>query len=134
MIKNKAVFVKFGLVGILNTLIDIMMFAILINVGTHYIIAQVVSYCCGLINSYLFNKKWTFKSTIKINLREIGKFIAVNLITFLITIGLLYLFEQNTEYDLITIKLFATAIGMVVNFMGSKLWVFVEIKKIDLSE
>lgn len=131
MIKSKVVFLKFGLVGILNTLIDFIMFVMFIHFGANYIVAQVGSYTCGLVNSYVLNKSWTFQSNKKINVQEIGKFIAVNFITFLITIGLLHLFKQMTGLDLLLIKLIVTAIGMAVNFIGSKLWVFVERKRID---
>lgn len=131
MIKSKVVFLKFGLVGILNTLIDFIMFAMFIHFGANYIVAQVGSYTCGLVNSYVLNKSWTFQSNKKINVQEIGKFIAVNFITFLITIGLLHLFKQMTGLDLLLIKLIVTAIGMAVNFIGLKLWVFVERKRID---
>lgn len=129
MRKSSIVFMKFGLVGMLNTLIDLILFAICIKLDTDYITAQFVSYSCGLFHSYLVNKSWTFKSKTRIHGREIAKFIVINLITFLLTIGLLTLFKQKTDWDLLVIKLFATAVGMVVNFIGSKLWVFVEEKK-----
>jgi len=28
----------------------------------NYIVSNIIGYCCGLINSFIWNKKWTFKS------------------------------------------------------------------------
>ena len=56
-------FVKFGLVGVINTLVDFLVFQVLnLLVGWTYL-AQIAGYCCGIVNSYLWNSNWTFKET-----------------------------------------------------------------------
>ncbi len=56
-------FIKFALVGLLNTAVDVAIFFLLTWVNTPYVAAQVVSYSCGAANSYLLNKFWTFRSS-----------------------------------------------------------------------
>ena len=52
---------KFGLVGIFNTLITIISFWILLKFGMNYLIANTIAYLIGVANSYYWNKNWVFK-------------------------------------------------------------------------
>ena len=54
-------FVKFGLVGVLNTLINWIIFALLNFIGVYYIVANVIAYVIATANSYIWNSKWVFK-------------------------------------------------------------------------
>lgn len=56
-------FIKFNIVGIMNTAVDFAIFALMVFLGLHHMISQVISYSCGVVNSYLWNKFWTFKTT-----------------------------------------------------------------------
>lgn len=53
--------IKFALVGVVNTLIDFAVYALLTTIGVNYILAQWISYSAGILNSYVMNRKWTFK-------------------------------------------------------------------------
>jgi putative flippase GtrA len=62
---------KFGLVGILNTVIDLGIFNLLSQVfGVYVVVANVVSVSAAIINSYIWNKNWTFQDKTKKNLLE----------------------------------------------------------------
>ena len=77
---------KSFLVGILNTLIDLGILTLLMETfaifaGLPYVIFKGVSFSFGSINSYFWNKFWTFeKKETKETLRETSQF-------YLITIG-----------------------------------------------
>jgi putative flippase GtrA len=62
MSRNGIQFLKFCLVGGVNTGIDFALFALLTLAGLPYLAAQVISYSCGVLNSYFINGKWTFHS------------------------------------------------------------------------
>jgi len=52
---------RFGVVGVLNTALDFAVFLLLTKkIGMHPAIANVISYCVGLTNSFICNKLWTF--------------------------------------------------------------------------
>ena len=56
-------FIKYGLVGCLNTGITLAVIFVcksLLNVNPY--IANILGYTAGLINSFLWNKSWVFKS------------------------------------------------------------------------
>lgn len=52
---------RFGVVGVLNTALDVAVFLLLVRVfNVHVAPANVMSYSLGLINSYVCNRWWTF--------------------------------------------------------------------------
>lgn len=55
-------FIKFGIVGISNTVISYVVYAILVYLGMHYLVANVVSYFAGVANSFVWNSKFVFKA------------------------------------------------------------------------
>jgi putative flippase GtrA len=124
--KKLSFFLKFGIVGILNTGIDFGVFTILTYAGIPYVIAQCFSYGCGVLNSYILNRSWTFQRKERANQREFEKFAFVNIIILAMTSGLLAILFQHAGWPMLISKCCTTAIGVVVNFIGTRLWVFVE--------
>ena len=54
-------FLKFALVGVLNTVVDFLVFQLFnLTLGWMYL-AQVIGYCAGILNSYFWNSRWTFR-------------------------------------------------------------------------
>lgn len=116
-------FLKFSLVGVLNTLITIISYNILIFLGLNYQLSNVIGYALGTINSYFFNKSWVFSSK-ENSYKLFTKFIIVNLITLGINSYILHLGVTNFNLSKSIAQLIATAFGMVVNFALNKLWTF----------
>lgn len=115
-------FVKFNLVGIVNTLVDFAVFTVLTFFGTHYMLSQVISYSCGVVNSFIMNKYWTFGAKSTPHGDEILKFIAVNVVSLGVSLTVLY--PLKPQLGVFSAKIIATLFSMMVNFLGSKLWVF----------
>lgn len=116
-------FVKFALVGLLNTGVDVVVFFLLTRFGFPYIAAQVVSYSCGAANSYLLNKLWTFRSS-GLSYAEAARFAVVNLTSLGISIVALTLLHDSFGLGLASAKAGATVCALAANFLGNKLWVF----------
>ena len=54
---------KYGVIGVLNTLITLVVFYLLnTKMGLAYGISNVVGYIFGVINSFLWNRNWVFKT------------------------------------------------------------------------
>lgn len=117
-------FIKFNLVGLLNTGLDFAVFTLLTFLGVYYILAQCISYGVGMLNSYVLNKYWTFAQKGQLEPKQAIRFTVLNLGSLLISLGLLALFKDQLELKLIWAKLLATVATTLVNFAGSKLWVF----------
>jgi putative flippase GtrA len=114
---------RFNLVGVLNTALDLGLFFLLTGIGMTYLLAQTCSYGCGIVNSYLFNKHWTFGLT-GIRAAELVRFVAVNLSALAVSVLLVYLFHAPLRLPLLAAKAVATLLTMLISFCGSKFWVF----------
>jgi putative flippase GtrA len=86
-------FIKFSLIGFLNTGIHYGIFLLLFRFfGIHYLIASGIGYCAGVINSFILNKLWTFKTKGTRKDVEFAKFVVVNMVSLAINVGSLKFF------------------------------------------
>lgn len=53
---------KFGIVGVSNTVISYVVYAVLVFFGMHYLVANVIAYFAGVVNSFVWNSKFVFKA------------------------------------------------------------------------
>lgn len=118
-------FTKFALVGTLNTLIDYAVFAGLVfAVNIHYLVANVISFSLAATNSYLLNRRWTFRSRNPAWRREAAKFFVVIVLGLGLNEAILFLLVDFGHIH----KLLAKAVGIAVvlfwNFLGTRLWAF----------
>ncbi|AIQ50581.1 GtrA family protein [Paenibacillus sp. FSL R7-0331] len=121
-------FLKFNAVGLLNTLIDFALFTLLHSLGMMNAPAQVISYSAGTANSFFWNKKVTFRD------RDAGKngsdrlqlvrFIILNLTVLGISVLLMHLLTGSFGIQVLIAKVLVTGITVIINFFGSRMWVF----------
>lgn len=120
-------FIRFAVVGCLNTLVDFGVFSLLKGVfGIHYAICQVASYSSGTLNSYIFNKFWTFDNTKsqKKTAHEMIQFVVINLVSLSISLLGLKILINDYQINSYIAKIIVTVIAQAVNFCGYKFWVF----------
>lgn len=114
---------KFGAVGLLNTGADLLVFTMLTSAGSSVLTAQILGYGCGMLNSYLLNRSWTFRSNAS-RTREMPRFLLLNLAVLACVAWLLEQLHTGAALPLLPSKLLATAAGMLLNYAGSRFWVF----------
>lgn len=119
-------FIKFGIVGILNTLINWTIFAILNFLGMYYIISNIIAYVIATINSYIWNSKWVFKYKGEDKKETTGKFILLNLFGLSLNTVILYLFVDLMRFNKLIALVITTIIVMIINYILNKVWVFNE--------
>ena len=56
-------FVKFGIVGVSNTLISYIVYVILVTWGCHYLAASLLGFLISVINAFYWNNRYVFKKT-----------------------------------------------------------------------
>ena len=118
-------FLKFNVVGIANTAVDLLIYTLLTALGLNMYIAQAVGYVCGMVNSYIWNSRWTFREERRRDAREILLFVAVNLVSLGVGEGVLYIAKNVLGVDSeILCKLISLPFSIGVNFIGNKLFVF----------
>jgi putative flippase GtrA len=114
---------KFGLVGVVNTLISIACYILFVKLGMHYILANIISYMIGVVNSYYWNKKWVFQYK-QNHLSVFAKFIIVNLVVLCINTSSLFLFVHKFGLNQYLAQFMSTVLGMGINFILNKKWTF----------
>lgn len=124
VIRSLSLFSRFCTVGVSNTVIDFSVFFLFISLGVPYLLSQILSFTTGMINSFIWNRKWTFKVKNKIKMSEITRFIILNLLALTSINFLLSLLYEEMGWSLLVSKMAATSIGVIITFIGSRLWVF----------
>ena len=130
-------FIKFGIVGVSNTVLSIVIYNGLLFFGVHYIIAYTVAFLISVVNAYVWNRKFVFKGPSgekNVKNGENGKnekktFLKVFLSygsTFLLGMGLLFLMVRYAGISKPLAQILLLAITIPVNFFLNKLWAFNE--------
>jgi putative flippase GtrA len=122
--------VRFVVVGLLNTLVDLAAFYLLgLIPGMPDIAAKTISYILGICNSFVWNKYWTFRAGgSRRGRREFAVFFAVNLPPLLVNVivfTLLDIWIDSGDFWTRMGKAFAAAVVSVTwNFLGSRYLAF----------
>lgn len=114
---------RFIFVGILNTIVGYGAYFILLYLNIYYILALFLSSVIGIIHSFIWNKKWTFKSNGDLR-KESIRFISVYGIAFLINLVILALFVEKFMINPKIAQVFALCIVIMISFFGHKYWSF----------
>lgn len=117
--------IKYGLVGVINTLITAVIIFVMMNgFGISLKISNAVGYIAGFINSFILNKLWTFKQNELSAYRQFIRFGAVFAVCYFIQLGFVVLMVDEIGIE----KNIATLIGMVIytliGFILNKIFTF----------
>lgn len=121
-------FILYAIIGVMSAGLDFAVFTVLINFSSiNYLIANAISIHCGIINSFLFNRRFNFKVTDK-PLKRFISFYVIGLIGLGISSILLWLLIDNFDNNIILSKLVVIFVITIVQFTLNKLITF-NIKK-----
>lgn len=121
---NKKI-IKFFIVGMLNTAISFLCYALLIKCSVHYLISNIISYLAGFLNSYILNKKWVFKKRFKNNVKFII-FILYNSLILCVSSILLFCFVNVLSINKLISQCFVIAILFLINYNVNNKIIFID--------
>src|SRR5271167_58172 len=117
-------FVKFGIVGVSNTLLTFAVYTLLLKgFGVWYLAASAIGFVVGAVNGFLWNRRWTFRGHVGDALTPVrwgivqGCGLGLNL-------GLLYLLVHDAGLDELLAQAFATVVVTVLTFLANRAWTF----------
>jgi putative flippase GtrA len=84
-------FIKFNLVGIVNTGLTYLIYSGLVYLGLNYLVALILEYVVGIIFSFFLNKTFTFRVRNSSTWGMFFRMVAVYLIALAVNVGLLRL-------------------------------------------
>ena len=126
-------FIKFGIVGVSNTLIHYFTYLICIFAGCHYLIARVIGFLVSVINAFYWNNKYVFvkeenatRSLWQAFLKTFLSYAGTGLVleNVLLVIWVRFLHVPEAIAPLVTLL-----ITIPINFILNKFWAFKDRKK-----
>ena len=115
---------KFGVVGIIATLIDYILLFILTDVfKIYYMTSSIISFSVSLIFNYIASIKWVFNVEHKQTYKDGLLFLIFSLSGLWINQEVMYLTVEKLGIYYMISKIFATGIVMVWNFITRKIFI-----------
>lgn len=124
--KGLAQFIKFGFVGLSNTIVSYITYSVVVFFGVHYVIANCISFLVGTVNSYFWNNRYVFrteegqkrnhfKAFIKVLASYAFTGVVLNNIFSIILIEVLCVSKYITP-------IYISVISVPINFVLNKFW------------
>ena len=115
--------VRFGVVGASGYIVNLAIYAVLLELGLHYRGAATGAWVGGVLNNFWWNRNWTFDARDRHAGFQAARFFVVSFVAFLVSLGVLTLLVEAG-----IAKLPAQALAIIavtpLNFVGNKLWSF----------
>ena len=115
--------IRFGIVGCANTLLSWCAYAVLASVGVHYLLASAIAWTLGALNSYLLNRRWTFRSRGRYG-PEVGRFALVQLAGLALDVLLLDALTRDASVPHLVAQALVYPATTVATFLLSRQWAF----------
>ena len=127
-------FLKFGIVGVSNTLIAYMVYSACVFIGIHYLIANAIGFFVSVLNAYYWSDRFVFKKgegedrcaawTL------VKTYLAYGSTGLLLASFLLYLYVDKLLISEYIAQLLVLVVTIPFNFIINKFWSF-KTKKVN---
>ncbi|HST54711.1 MAG TPA: GtrA family protein [Solirubrobacteraceae bacterium] len=115
---------KFGIVGVSNTLLTFLVYTLLVKAfGVWYLAASGIGFAVGAVNGFLLNRRWTFREHAGDALTPVRWFV-VQGCGLLANLGLVYALVDGWRVDKLLGQAIATVIVVVLTFFANRAWTF----------
>ena len=111
-------FVKFSIVGISGTIVNLAVYAAAVYVGMYYLAAAVFSFLFAVTNNFYWNFTWTFRGQAKERSfrTKYLSFLGFSILNLAVNLFILRAFVENLGMDKNVAQLVAIALVSVLNF------------------
>jgi len=116
-------FIKYALIGAMNTVVSYLTYSVLLIIGLKYSVALAFSYLIGIMHSYAWNRYWNFRSRSPFGAETI-RFILAYVISFFINLLLLKALIEQALIQPFIAQAVAIAITAPTTFLLMRYWVF----------
>lgn len=118
-------FIKFGIVGVLNTLIGLGIYYIFIYISVSlYVAGNTAGFIAGVLNSYYWNNKYVFTKSEEGHFKPLMKTFAAYGGTFILSTILLIIMVDYLHISEWVAPLINLIITVPLNFLLNKFWAF----------
>ena len=120
-------FIKFGIVGLSNTLISYVVYRVGVRFGMHYLLASVLGFVISVLNSFYWNNKYVFQQGDEernLWLTLVKTFMAYASTGLVLANILLYIWVDVLGISEYLGPIINLVITVPLNFVINKLWAF----------
>lgn len=117
-------FLKFGLVGLSNTLISYLTYAVLVYFSVHYQIANIVAFVISSLSGFLLNRSWVFKAKHSAATMQLVKYYIIYGSSLFISLALSYFWIEILGINKYLPPIINLCITVPYNYVFNKLWAF----------
>lgn len=126
--KKMGQFIKFGIVGVSNTLISYVVYVVLVNIHIDYLMASIMGFIISVLNSYYWNNKYVFKKN-KDDQRVWWKVLIKTFMSYagtglILSNVLLVIWVEYFKISELVAPLINLVITVPMNFFINKYWAF----------
>jgi putative flippase GtrA len=118
-----AQWLRFAAVGASNTLLSWCAYALLYRIGLHYLLASALAFALGVANSYIWNRRWTFRSRGR-PAPEALRFAVVQCVGLGVDVALLYALVDGVGIHHLIAQALVFPAASLVTFGLSRKWAF----------
>ncbi len=121
-------FTKFGLVGVINTILSLFIYWVCVGLGIHYLLANLTSFLIAVAISYILNNIFTFRVDNKKARWSLYILLKVYVSYFLtgivINSGLLWIWNDYVGINENISPILNLIITIPLNFFLNKIWAY----------
>ncbi len=114
---------KFCAVGASGYVVNLVIFAILLQGGLHYLLAATGSFFVAVANNYTWNRLWTFRGQRGHVAYQGLRFLVVSGVALCANLVILHVLVQAMNREVLP-QAIAIVLVTPLNFVGNKLWSF----------
>jgi putative flippase GtrA len=114
---------RFATVGVANTVLSTAVFAALFHLGVHYLLGSALAFALGALNSYVLNRRWTFRSRGR-RAPELARFLCVQAVGLVVNLALLAGLVEVAGIQHVFAQVLAFPVASIVTFALSRQWAF----------
>lgn len=115
--------IRYGIVGVASNVVGYLLYLAITVAGMEYKLAMTLLYAVGVAQTFIFNKRWTFRSNDSTG-SALVRYIVVYALGYLINYAVLFLLvdEAGMPHQLVMAGLFV--LMALYFFVAQKFWVF----------
>lgn len=122
--------INYLIFGFLTTLVSLITYYLLtitildVEIGYELQIANILSWCIGVLFAYFTNRKYVFESRNEKKCKEFITFVSSRISTLILDMSIMFIFVSCLKYNDQIIKLVSQVIVIICNYLLSKIIVF----------
>lgn len=120
-------FIKFGIVGIVNNIISYVVYALLVSINMHYVLANIIGFSVSVFNAYYWNNKYVFRDTLGCRVwwkTFIKTYISYAGTGIVLSNILLFIWIEFLHIPQIVAPIINVVVMLPINFLVNKYWAY----------